>query len=228
MMFLEQNIKGLCVKNGIEFNDFLDDLDADNVHELTVFDLQAVCEEYDTDLLSLLFKPMFQKDLWSKKADKIKLLVLDVDGVMTDGGMYITESGDHFKKYNTKDGMAIQFLRKNGIEPAIISSGFKAEMVKTRAAMLGIEKCYVGRDPKMEILKQFCSDLGIALENVAIVGDDINDMEIIRAVGLSAAPSDAVNIVKSNVDIILSKKGGEGCVREFIDAYLLKSPIAEK
>ena len=226
MMYLEQNIKGLCAKFGIEFDSFLNDLDVDNVHELTVYDLQAVCEEYNVDFLGLMFKPMFRKDLWAKKADKIKLLILDVDGVMTDGGMYITENGDQIKKFNTKDGMAIQFLSKNNIEPAIISSGFKAEMVKTRAKMLGIERCYVGRDPKIDILNSFCQELGIELANVAIVGDDINDLEIIQKVGFSACPSDAVNAVKSQVDVILSKKGGEGCVREFIDAYLLKSPVS--
>jgi len=225
MMYLEQNIKGLCVKFGIEFDSFLTDLDVDNVHELTIYDLQAVCEEYNVDLLGLMFKPMFRKELWSKKADKIKLLILDVDGVMTDGGMYITESGDQIKKYNTKDGMAIQFLGKYTIQAAIISSGFKAEMVKTRAAMLGIERCYVGREPKIDILTTYCQELGIELANVAIIGDDINDLEIIQKVGLSACPSDAVNAVKSKVDVILSKKGGEGCVREFIDAYLLKNPV---
>jgi 3-deoxy-D-manno-octulosonate 8-phosphate phosphatase (KDO 8-P phosphatase) len=225
MIFLEQNIKGLCVRNGIEFNEFMADLEADNVHELSVFDLQAVCEEYDIDLQALLFKPMFRKDLWSKKADKIKLLVMDVDGVMTDGGMFISESGDHLKKYNTKDGMAIQYLRKHGIEPAIISSGFMPEMVRLRAKMLGIEKCYIGRDPKMDVLKQFCDDLNITHDNIAVIGDDINDLEMIKIAGFSACPSDAVNAIKSNVDIILSKKGGDGCIREFIDAYLLKEPI---
>lgn len=225
MMLLEQNIKGLCVRHGIEFNEFLNDLDVDNVHELTIYDLQAVSEEYNVDLLSLLFKPMFRKDLWSKKTEKIKLLIMDVDGVMTDGGMYITENGDHIKKYNTKDGMAIQFLRKNGIEPGIISSGFFPEMVSARAKMLGIEKCYIGREAKMEILQRFCEELSIQLDQVAIIGDDINDLEIIKAVGLSACPSDAVNMVKTNVDIILSKKGGEGCIREFVDNYLLNNPI---
>lgn len=225
MMVLEQNIKGLCARHGVEFDVFLNDLDVDNVHELTIYDLQAVCEEYDVDMHALLFKPMFRKDLWSKKTEKIKLLIMDVDGVMTDGGMYITEKGDHIKKYNTKDGMAIQFLRKNGIEPGIISSGFFPEMVSQRAKMLGIEKCYIGREPKMEILQKFCTELGIQLDQVAIIGDDINDLDIIKAVGLSACPSDAVNMVKTHVDIILSKKGGEGCVREFIDNYLLMSPV---
>jgi YrbI family 3-deoxy-D-manno-octulosonate 8-phosphate phosphatase len=78
----------------------------------------------------------------------------------------------------------------------------------------------------MEILMAHCAVLGIELENVAIVGDDVNDLEIIRKIGFSACPSDAVNAVKSHVDVILSKKGGEGCVREFIDAYLLKQPLS--
>lgn len=225
-MHLEQNIKGLCSKFGIKYSEFMDDLDVDNVSELTIYDLEAICEEYEVDLLSLLFKPMFRADLWKKKIDKIKLLVLDVDGVMTDGGMYYTESGDQFKKYNTKDGMAIQHLVKNNFQLAIISSGFKTEMVKARAELLGIQRCYIGRDPKIDILKAYCAELQIDLENVALIGDDINDLEMIKTIGFSACPSDAVNVVKSNVDIVLSKKGGEGCVREFIDAYLLKQPLA--
>lgn len=225
-MHLEQNIKGLCAKFGIKFNEFMDDLDVDNVSELTIYDLEAVCEEYEVDLHSLLFKPMFRADLWKKKIEKIKLLVLDVDGVMTDGGMYFTESGDQFKKYNTKDGMAIQHLVKSDFQVAIISSGFKTEMVKARAEMLGIQRCYVGRDSKMDILKSFCAELNIGLENVALIGDDINDLEMIKAIGFSASPKDAVNAVKSQVDIVLSKKGGEGCVREFIDSYLLKQALA--
>lgn len=225
-MILEQNIKGICSKSGIDFNDFLSDMDVDNVHELSVYDLEAVCEEYNVDMMSLLFKPMFRPDLWNKKLDKIKLLVLDVDGVMTDGGMYYTESGDQFKKYNTKDGMAIQHLVKNNFQIAIISSGYKTEMVKSRADLLGIQFCYVGRDSKMDILMGHCATLGIELENVAIVGDDVNDLEIIKKIGFSACPADAVNAVKTQVDSILSKKGGEGCVREFIDAYLLKQPLS--
>ncbi|MFO0493960.1 MAG: KdsC family phosphatase [Flavobacteriia bacterium] len=224
-MYLEQNIKGLCAKNGIDFNGFLDDLDADNVSELTIFDLEAVCEEYDIDMMSLLFKPMFRNDLFGKKLDKIKLLVLDVDGVMTDAGMYYTENGDQIKKYNAKDGMAIQHLVKNNFQLAIISSGYKAEMVKARAELLGIQFCHVGREPKIDVLTKHCADLGIGLENVAIIGDDINDLDVIRKIGFSACPSDAVAVVKTHVDIILTKKGGEGCVREFVDAYLLKQPL---
>ncbi len=225
LVYLEQNIRGLCVRNGIEFDEFLNDLDAENVSELTVYDLEAISEEYEVDLLSLLFKPMFRNDLFSKKLDKIKLLVLDVDGVMTDAGMYYTETGDQIKKYNARDGMAIQHLVKSGFQLAIISSGYKAEMVKARAELLGIQFCYVGREPKLEILKKHCKELNLSMENVAIIGDDINDLEVFRKVGFTACPSDAVLVIKSNSDVILSKKGGEGCVREFVDAYLLKQPF---
>jgi len=91
--------------------------------------------------------------------------------------------------------------------------------------MLGIQNCYVGRDKKIEILSNYCKELSIQLENVAIIGDDINDLEIIKNVGFSACPADAMDVVKTNVDVILNKKGGEGCVREFIDSYLLKEPL---
>lgn len=224
-MNLEINIKGLCSKFGLKYADFLDDLDVDNVSELTIYDLEAICEEYNVDLMSLLFKPMFRPDGWKQKLDKIKLLLLDVDGVMTDGGMYYSEKGDQIKKFNTKDGMAIQHLTKNGFQVAIISSGYTNEMIQTRAELLGIQQCYVGRDPKITILKNYCEQLGIELHQVAIIGDDVNDLPVMKEVGFSAAPSDAMNVVKSNVDVVLSSKGGNGCVREFIDAYLLAEPL---
>jgi YrbI family 3-deoxy-D-manno-octulosonate 8-phosphate phosphatase len=224
-MNLEINIKGLCSKFGLKYAEFLDDLDVENVSELTIYDLEAICEEYDIDLMSLLFKPMFKPDVWKQKLDKIKLLVLDVDGVMTDGGMYYSEKGDQIKKFNTKDGMAIQHLTKNGYQVAIISSGYTTEMIQKRAELLGVQRVYVGRDPKLTVLNQFCEELGIELNQVAIIGDDVNDLPVIKKVGFSAAPSDAMNTVKSNVDVILTKKGGDGCVREFIDAYILAQPL---
>ena len=224
-MHLEQNLKGLCVKFGIDFEDFLNDLDVENVHELTVYDLEAVCEEYEVDLLSLLFKPMFRPELFKVKLDKIKLLILDVDGVMTDGGMYVSENGDQMKRYNTQDGMGIMHLTKSNFQVGIISSGFTNNMVQKRAELLGIQNCYVGRDPKIEILNDWCKKLNLKLEEVAMIGDDINDLEIMKNVGLAVCPSNAVNSVKSICHIILSKKGGDGCVREFIDNYLLKNPL---
>jgi YrbI family 3-deoxy-D-manno-octulosonate 8-phosphate phosphatase len=224
-MHLEQNIKGLCVKFGIEFDDFLSDLDVENVHELTVYDLEAVCEEYEVDLLALLFKPMFRPELFKDKLSKIKLLILDVDGVMTDGGMYVSENGDQMKRYNTQDGMGIMHLTKSGFQVGIISSGFTNNMVQKRAELLGIQHCYVGRDPKLEILNDWCQKLNFKLDEVAIIGDDINDLEIMKNSGLSICPANAVNTVKTQCHIVLSKKGGDGCVREFIDNYLLNNPL---
>jgi 3-deoxy-D-manno-octulosonate 8-phosphate phosphatase (KDO 8-P phosphatase) len=225
MGHLEANIKGLCEKFGLSFHDFLNDMDAEHVNELTLFDLEAIADEYEVDLEALLFKPTFISEKLSNKLKEIKLLILDVDGVMTDGGMYFAESGEQMKKFNTKDGMAIIHLTKNDFQVAIISSGFKGEAVKSRAQMLGIQHCHVTREPKMDVLKGICKELNIELNQVAIVGDDINDLEVMRNVGVSFAPRDAVSVVKKQVDIILEKRGGEGCVRELIDQYLLKHPL---
>ena len=95
-------------------------------------------------------------------------------------------------------------------------------MVQKRAELLGITRCYVGQEPKIDVLKSWCVEQGITLQNVAIIGDDLNDLETMRNVGLAVCPADAVNEVKSICSLILSKRGGEGCVREFIDAYLTK------
>jgi YrbI family 3-deoxy-D-manno-octulosonate 8-phosphate phosphatase len=168
---------------------------------------------------------MFRPELFKAKLDKIKLLILDVDGVMTDGGMYVSENGDQMKRYNTQDGMGIMHLTKSNFQVGIISSGFTNNMVQKRAELLGIQHCYVGRDPKIEILNDWCKKLDLKLDEVAIIGDDINDLEIMKNVGLAVCPSNAVNSVKSICQIILSKKGGDGCVREFIDNFLLKNPL---
>jgi YrbI family 3-deoxy-D-manno-octulosonate 8-phosphate phosphatase len=159
------------------------------------------------------------------KLKKIKLLILDVDGVMTDAGMFFTENGDQFKKYNAKDGMAIKALEQFGIQSGIISSAHKIKMVKVRADMLNIKHLYVGSDPKIDILLGWCEKLSIDLEEVAIIGDDLNDLAVMNAVGFSACPSDAVLKVKETVDLVLHTKGGSGCVREFIDFYLLDEPL---
>ncbi len=151
----------------------------------------------------------------------IKMVILDVDGTMTDGGVYITEEGKQFKKFNARDGMGIKLLKKAGIEVGIISHSKSTGMVTTRAAMLDIEYCYVGAEDKMKVLQQWSEKLRIALENIAYVGDDVNDIEVMQLVGLSACPADSVAAVKKIANIHLTKNGGGGCVREFVDDYLL-------
>jgi 3-deoxy-D-manno-octulosonate 8-phosphate phosphatase (KDO 8-P phosphatase) len=145
--------------------------------------------------------------------------------VMTDGGMYVSENGDQMKRYNTQDGMGIMHLTKSNFQVGIISSGFTNNMVQKRAELLGIQNCYVGRDPKLEILKDWCQKLNFNLDEVAIIGDDINDLGVMKNIGLAVCPANAVNLVKTQCHIILSKKGGDGCVREFIDNYLLNNPL---
>ncbi|MCO5259047.1 MAG: HAD hydrolase family protein [Crocinitomicaceae bacterium] len=221
-MLLEENIKGLCSKFGLDFVAFLSDFGIENVQELSIFDLKAIAEEYDVDLYALLFKPLFPVQHLKDKLNKIKLLILDVDGVMTDGGMYFSENGDQIKKFNTKDGMAIIGLTKNNFQVAIISSGFVSNAVQKRADMLGIQNCIVSRENKFEVLKRLLNDLNLELSEVAMIGDDINDIEIMKNCAIAACPKDAVQEVKGFCHIVLQSKGGEGCVREFIDLHLNK------
>jgi len=155
------------------------------------------------------------------KAFDFKFLVLDVDGVLTDGGMYYTESGDEFKRFNSKDGLAIIRLIESGKKVGFLSSGFNKNIIERRAKLLGIHYVYIGTWKKIEVLEGWCKELNISLKNVAYIGDDLNDSAIIEKVGFSACPADAVAGIKEKVDVILSKKGGNACVREFIDLYLL-------
>lgn len=149
--------------------------------------------------------------------DNIKFLVLDVDGTLTDGGIYISESGEEMKKFNTKDGRGIIELSKIGVEVGFISAAVSSKIVKQRASMLKVKYFYAGNADKVEILNQWMDELDISLKEVAYIGDDMNDAGIMEVVGLSAAPSDALGEVKNIANIILEKKGGQGCVREFID-----------
>jgi YrbI family 3-deoxy-D-manno-octulosonate 8-phosphate phosphatase len=218
MNLLEQNIKVFLERENRSFDDFLKNFGVSSVSQISLGDLKLFCSENEIDFTNLLTRPLFVDKAQIKK---IKLLILDVDGVMTDAGMFFTENGDQFKKYNAKDGMAIMALSKLGIEVGIISSGFKLEMVKARAELLKIKHLYVGRDPKIDILNQWCEKLQISLDEVAIIGDDINDLSIMNKVGFSICPADAVLRIKQSVDLVLQTKGGKGCVREFIDFYLL-------
>lgn len=145
----------------------------------------------------------------------IKLFATDVDGVLTDGGMYYTQSGDEFKKFNTRDGMGIQLLRENGLKTAIITSE-NTFIVQKRAEKLKIDFLRQGVKDKLTCMEEICSDLNIRLENVAYIGDDINDIELLKNVGLGACPNDAMPEVQKLQNIIkLDTAGGKGAVREF-------------
>lgn len=151
---------------------------------------------------------------------EIKFLALDVDGVMTDGGMFYTDSGEEVKRFDTKDGRGIIELQKSGVKVGLISSGFKTQIIDDRAKTLSIEKVYVGTEAKLGILEAWCKELNITLSEVAYIGDDVNDREIINAVGFTGCPADAMPTIKEIVDVVLTRDGGHGCIREFIEEHL--------
>lgn len=224
MDLLRKNLEAYLARDNKSLVDFYEEFKIDRLEDISLGNLRLYCLDHGLDYINLLSRPMFVERAPFKK---IKLLILDIDGVMTDAGMYFTENGDQIKKYNAKDGMAIRALDQFGIEAGIISSGFKLNMVKDRADLLKIKHVYVGRDHKIDVLNKWCFKLNIGLDEVAIIGDDINDLSVMEVVGVTACPSDAVQVVKEKVDLVLSAKGGEGCVREFIDYYLLEKPITQ-
>lgn len=149
-----------------------------------------------------------------------KLLILDVDGVLTDGGMYYLEDGSEFKKFNTKDGLAIRrIIKEYRLPVGIISNGSKDKLIESRAQTLYIERVYVGHGDKLSILEDWCKELQIDLSEVAYIGDDVNDLACMSKVGYAACPADAVDKIKEVAHIILKRNGGQACVREFIEMY---------
>lgn len=155
-----------------------------------------------------------------QRSKDIKMVIFDIDGVMTDAGMYYNESGDEIKKFNAKDGMVVRRLKQRGIHTGIISHGFLSNLITRRAERLHISHVEVSQVPKKETLMRWCNELSITPEQVCFIGDDLNDEDIMNAVGFSACPADAVDAVKEMVHVVLQKKGGEGCVRELIDLYI--------
>jgi YrbI family 3-deoxy-D-manno-octulosonate 8-phosphate phosphatase len=151
---------------------------------------------------------------------KPKMLVLDVDGVMTNGGMYYSESGDQYKRFNTKDGIAIKRLVKAGIIVRFLSSGTNEALIRSRGETLGVDDIYCGLEEKSKVLASWMADLGLATLDVAYIGDDINDYKAMNMCGIRACPSDASAEIKRISNVILAKKGGDACVREFVDEHL--------
>ena len=147
---------------------------------------------------------------------KIKVLVMDIDGTLTDGKIHISDEGEVFKSFNVKDGYGIANLYKIDILPVIIT-GRKSKIVEYRAKELNINEVYQGVHNKVDKLKYICEKYKISLKEVAYIGDDINDLECMKICGISACPNDAAEEVLDSVDYICKKNGGEGAVREFIN-----------
>lgn len=158
----------------------------------------------------------------TKDYSKIKLFLTDVDGTLTDGGMYYSENGDELKKFNTRDGMGIQLLKAQGIKVGIITSENR-NLNFRRAEKLKVDFIRQGKKDggKLAVAKEICNEIGITLSEVAYIGDDINCIELLSNVGLAACPADACDRVKSIPNIIiLSRRGGDACVREFCEMII--------
>lgn len=150
---------------------------------------------------------------------ELKLFATDVDGVLTDAGMYYGESGEELKKFNTRDGMGIKLLQAEGVMIAIITME-QTKIVARRAKKLGVTEVFQGAKDKVSVLAHLSEKFNIPFEQMAYMGDDVNDVGALQVVGYAAAPADCVDQVRQMVHYICQKKGGEGAVREVIDMIL--------
>jgi len=150
---------------------------------------------------------------------RIRLFATDVDGVLTDAGMYYAESGDEWKKFNTRDGMGIKLLQRAGIITAIVTQE-RTKLVARRAEKLAIPELHQGVMDKLTCIREMAGRHGLTLSQVAYIGDDINDLEALKVVGFSASPADGMPQIAAAVDYVCQKKGGEGAVREIVEMIL--------
>ena len=157
----------------------------------------------------------------------IKLIVFDVDGCLTDGGIIYGNNDDEYKVFNVKDGFVIVALAKLGYKSAIIT-GRDSNVVERRSKELKIDYLYQGVKDKKATLDEILKKENLTLKNVAAIGDDINDLKLLKSIAWSFAPNDAMDLVKKNVATVLKLGGGKGAVREMIDLILEKEGKKEE
>ena len=157
--------------------------------------------------------------MFLSKLKHIKAFVLDIDGVLTDATIHVTESGEQLRRFNVRDGYAMQLAVKKGYLLCVISGG-KSESVILRLKGLGITDVHLGITNKLQIYNNFMLEHQLKAENVIYMGDDIPDLPVMKIAGLKTCPADAVEEVKEISDYISAKKGGEGCVRDIIEKVL--------
>jgi 3-deoxy-D-manno-octulosonate 8-phosphate phosphatase (KDO 8-P phosphatase) len=155
----------------------------------------------------------------NEKSKNIKLILLDVDGVLTDGSIILGESKQELKIFNVKDGLGIKLAQAGGIEIGIIT-GRTSEAVKKRADELDIKILYQGQPDKVKVYEQIKSNLGLKDDQIAYVGDDLSDLKLLQKVGFSITVNDACDEVKTTVDYITKRPGGKAAVREVIELIL--------
>lgn len=148
-----------------------------------------------------------------------KLILTDIDGVWTDGGMYYDQTDNEWKKFNTYDSAGVLFAHQRGIKVGIIT-GETTDIVSRRANKLKVDYLFQGAKDKLAIAKSICEAEGITLSDVAYVGDDINDITLLKNVGISGVPASAPEYIKELSSVSLQKRGGEGAFREFVEKIL--------
>jgi len=229
-----QDFSGALMENGAFYINSVVNISAANnrlsgniaVYELPEFMAAELDEPHDWIAMEALLKAY--RVTTSKPHQDIQLFATDVDGVLTDAGMYYSEYGDELKKFNTHDGKAFELMRKAGLKVAMITSE-DTKIVERRAKKLKVDYLFQGKEHggKLAALQQICTELGIDLMQVAYIGDDINCQEALQAVGLAACPANALPSIKEIPGIIvLSQQGGNGVVREFYQEHLRKMILA--
>lgn len=222
-----QDFDGMLMENGAFYINTIANIKKDQnrlsgkvaIHEMEEFTSVEIDEEDDW----IIAEKLMHKHILSKRPKPtIKLFLSDVDGTLTDAGMYYGENGEEFKKFNTHDGKGFELLRKAGIKTGIITSE-NTNIVANRAKKLKVDYLYQGLEHKgkLEIAKEICQKENISLQEVAYMGDDINCKELLQGVGMAACPANALEEIKNIPNIMkLSKCGGDGAVREFVDSIL--------
>lgn len=222
-----QEFKGYFVENGAFYitskkllleskNRVSGNIRLAEMSEDTFFEID---EASDWIVIEALMRKRQQKE--KKDASMIKLFLTDCDGCLTDAGMYYSEKGDEMKKFNTRDGMGFAILKKNGIKTGLVT-GENVDLNRRRVEKLKIDFYAPGCNDKLWYTKELCASLGISLDEVLYVGDDINDLPLLKAVGFSCCPNDAVDEVKKAVDYISPRSGGSGVIRDIVDIFFLE------
>jgi len=167
-----------------------------------------------------------KKHFLPRNIQDIRLLVVDVDGTLTDAGMYYSDAGELLKKFNTRDAKGLELVRKEGMMVSLMTSE-DSDIVRARAEKLQIEHVYTGVKDKMTVLERLCEELDVKMSEIAFIGDDLNDLACIKHVGLGACPADAVEQVKENALYVCQNEGGNGAVRELCDILLNRGNLVE-
>lgn len=222
-----QDFEGFFLENGAIYINSAKNILKDNnrlsgkigIYEMPSYTEVEIDEDDDWIVAETLHKKHCLKQ--DDMVANVKLFVSDVDGVLTDGGMYYSEKGDELKKFNTHDGMAFQLLREQKIKTGIVTSE-NTTIVEKRAEKLKVDYLYQGKmhGGKLDAVLDICKIEGLELNEVAYIGDDINCFELLSKVGIAACPSNSVKEIRDIPGIIqLEKKGGEGVFREFVESY---------